>query len=194
MSSLQDAWGNFQGGVKSALNQWTALRLAVENNWGGGDSERKAALLEEGVMNMFKTKKEIYKDEVENFLADFLDDSFSTYAEDDSPAQVAMMLVEMFSQCGRLDYTLANAVRAEEQRLLAKKAASPGSGMKPSSAVASSMAVKRPGAEEDDSSSSSDEDEDMGGGEAEGEGAAAGVDADGWATVTGKKAGKGGRR
>lgn len=35
-----------------------------ENNWGGGDSERKAALLEEGVMNMFKTKKEIYKDEV----------------------------------------------------------------------------------------------------------------------------------
>lgn len=29
MSTLQDAWGNFQGGVKSALNQWTALRLAV---------------------------------------------------------------------------------------------------------------------------------------------------------------------
>lgn len=29
MSSLQDAWGNFQGGVESALNQWTALRLAV---------------------------------------------------------------------------------------------------------------------------------------------------------------------
>ncbi|CBN73910.1 conserved unknown protein [Ectocarpus siliculosus] len=196
MSSLQDAWGNFQGGVKSALNQWTALRLAVENNWGGGDSERKAALLEEGVMNMFKTKKEIYKDEVENFLADFLDDNFSTYAEDDSPAQVAMMLVEMFSQCGRLDYTLANAVRAEEQRLLAKEAASasPGSGKKPSSAVASSMAVKSPGAEEDDSSSS-DEDEDMGGeGGVEGEGAAGGVDADGWATVTGKKAGRGGRR
>lgn len=104
------------------------------------------------------------------------------------------MLVEMFSQCGRLDYTLANAVRAEEQRLLAKKpaSASPGSGKKPSSAVASSMAVKRPGAEEDDSSSS-DEDEDMGG-EGEGEGAAGGVDADGWATVTGKKAGRGGRR
>lgn len=29
MASLQDAWGNFQGGVASALNQWTALRLAV---------------------------------------------------------------------------------------------------------------------------------------------------------------------
>eukprot|EP00752_Nemacystus_decipiens_P009657 g8628.t1 len=200
-----DAWGNFQGGVKSALNQWTALRLAVENNWGGGDSERKAALLEEGLMNLFKTKKEIYKDEVEDFLADFLDDSFSTYAEDDSPAQVAAMLVEMFAQCGRLDYTLANAVRAEEQRLLAKKAATPGSGMKPSSSpsVASSRAGKRPGAEDEDDSSS-DEDDDMeeeeeeeeaGGGGAAGAAAVeAAVDADGWATVSGKKAAKGRRR
>eukprot|EP00903_Cladosiphon_okamuranus_P012918 g12061.t1 len=205
MSSLQDAWGNFHGGVKAALNQWTALRLAVENNWGGGDSERKAALLEEGLMNLFKTKKEIYKDEVEDFLADFLDDSFSTYAEDDSPAQVAAMLVEMFAQCGRLDYTLANAVRAEEQRLLAKKATTPGSGVKQSPSVASSRAGKRAGAEEDDSSSS-DEDDDMGGGEEEvggagaagaaaaGAAAATAVDADGWSTVSGKKAAKGRRR
>lgn len=35
-----------------------------ENNWGGGDSERKAALLEEELLTMFKTKKDIYKDEV----------------------------------------------------------------------------------------------------------------------------------
>lgn len=113
------------------------------------------------------------------------------------PMKVAAMLVEMFAQCGRLDYTLANAVRAEEQRLLAKKVATPGSGMKPSSsAVASSMAGKRPGAE-DDESSSSDEDDDMGEVAAAGGGGAAAagsVDDDGWATVSGKKAGKGGRR
>lgn len=115
--------------------------------------------------------------------------------------QVAAMLVEMFAQCGRLDYTLANAVRAEEQRLLAKNAASPGSGVKPSPAVASSMAGKRPGAEEEDGSSS-DEDDDMGeeddeGADAAAAGAAAapgGVDPDGWATVSGKKTGKGRRR
>lgn len=35
-----------------------------ENNWGGGDSERKAAILEEELLNLFRTKKEIYKDEV----------------------------------------------------------------------------------------------------------------------------------
>lgn len=110
------------------------------------------------------------------------------------------MLVEMFAQCGRLDYTLANAVRAEEQRLLAKKAATPGSGARPSPAVARSMAGKRPGAE-DEESSSSDEDDDMGEEEEEEEdtgagagAAAAAVDADGWATVSGKKAAKGRRR
>ncbi len=109
------------------------------------------------------------------------------------------MLVDMFAQCGRLDYTLANAVRAEEQRLLAKKAATPGSGARPSPAVASSMAGKRPEAEDEDSSSS-DEDDDMGEDDEEEDtgagaaGAAAAVDADGWATVSGKKAAKGRRR
>lgn len=115
--------------------------------------------------------------------------------------KVAAMLVEMFAQCGRLDYTLANAVRAEEQRLLAKKAATPGSGMKPApSAVASSMAGKREGAE-DEESSSSDEDDDMGetaaatgGGGGAAAAAAGAVDEDGWSTVSGKKAGKSGRR
>lgn len=108
------------------------------------------------------------------------------------------MLVEMFAQCGRLDYTLANAVREEEQRLLAKKAATPGSGMKPSPSVASSRPGKRPGAEEEgdsSGSSSSDEDDDMGEGVGGGAAAAAAaVDEDGWATVSGKKAAKGRRR
>eukprot|EP00904_Undaria_pinnatifida_P002828 jgi/Undpi1/12546/HiC_scaffold_6.g02215.m1 len=138
------------------------IRTLKENNWGGGDSNRKAALLEEELMGMFKTKKEIYKDEVEDFLGDFLDDNFSTYAEDESPAQVAAMLVEMFAQCGRFDYTLANAIREEDRRLQAKAAAAPGMGAAKSSAVASSVAVK--GDHEEDDSSSDDEDDDMGGG------------------------------
>lgn len=41
-----------------------------ENNWGGGDSERKALLLEEELANLFKTRKELYRDEVR---VDFLE-------------------------------------------------------------------------------------------------------------------------
>lgn len=210
MSSLQQAWDNFQGGVKSALHQWTALRLAVENNWGGGDSERKAQLLEEELINMFKTKKELFRDEVEDFLADALDDSFSTYAEDGSPRQVAAMLIDMFAQCGRFDYTLANTVREEEQRRLAREASSGGARAAMSPSVARSIAVKRDDCED---FSSSDEDDDMEGGggaasaRATGSAAAAGMeveggdgggkagpDPDGWETVPNKKSGKGRRR
>lgn len=106
------------------------------------------------------------------------------------------MLLEMFAQCGRHDFTLANAVRAEEERL-ARKAASPGARTR-SPAVAGSKAIKGV-AEEDESSSDEDDDmgeEDAGGAEA-GAGAGVGVgakavpDVDGWETVTsGKKKGR----
>ena len=91
----------------------------------------------------------------------------------------------MFAQCGRLDFTLANAVRAEEQRLLERKAAAPGGGTRPD-AVSSSMSVKGEG--EDDSSSDDDMEEDT---EVEG---SAGPDEDGWETVGSKKGGKGRKR
>lgn len=110
-----------------------------------------------------------------------------------SRPQVAALLVDMFAQCGRLDYTLANTVREEEQRILARRHANPGSGAK-SPAVASSMAVK--GDHDEAESSSSDEDDDMG----EDRGAGAGDEPpvaepnmDGWETVSSKKTGKGRR-
>lgn len=92
--------------------------------------------------------------------------------------------MEMFAQCGRLDYTLANAVRAEEERHLAQKAATAtrGGGTR-SPDVSSSMSIKGEGGESDSSSSSSEEEEEddpMGD--------------DGWETVGGKKGGKGRRR
>lgn len=109
------------------------------------------------------------------------------------------MLVEMFAQCGRFDYTLSNSVRAEERRRLEREGAGPG-GQAKSPAVARSVAAK--GVYEDDEGSS-DEDDEMGeasataggtpreGGE---EGMEMGPDADGWETVPNRKGGKGRRR
>jgi Pre-rRNA-processing protein TSR2 len=53
-----------------------------ENNWGGGDSNRKAANLEAELIDMFRTKKQLYRDDVEDYLNAYLDDNFGTYAED----------------------------------------------------------------------------------------------------------------
>jgi Pre-rRNA-processing protein TSR2 len=58
------------------------LLLLQENNWGGGDSNRKAANLEAELIDMFRTKKQLYRDDVEDYLNAYLDDNFGTYAED----------------------------------------------------------------------------------------------------------------
>jgi hypothetical protein len=47
-------------------SQWSGLRLAVENRWGGGDATRKAEILLEEVMEMFakaaKKRHNVYQD------------------------------------------------------------------------------------------------------------------------------------
>lgn len=53
-----------------------------DNNWGGGDSQQKARSLEAELVEMFRTKKQVYRDEVEDYLNAYLDDHFGTYAED----------------------------------------------------------------------------------------------------------------
>jgi hypothetical protein len=55
---------------------------AQDNEWGGVESKRKRQLLEDQLIQMFRTRKELYRDQVEDFLTEFLEDEFSTYADD----------------------------------------------------------------------------------------------------------------
>lgn len=41
----QQAWALFEHAVKSIFESWTSLRLAIENNWGGGGFYPKGSLL-----------------------------------------------------------------------------------------------------------------------------------------------------
>lgn len=47
----QDAW--FREGVRLCLGTWTALQLAVENEWGGTRSREKLKQLEGDIVNWF---------------------------------------------------------------------------------------------------------------------------------------------
>jgi len=44
---------DFAAGAARVLGRWTALRLAVEGGWGGPESEAKAVLLLDDVVNWF---------------------------------------------------------------------------------------------------------------------------------------------
>jgi hypothetical protein len=46
----------FAAAVRGALSRWTALRLAVENEWGGERSRELAAELEDSIINWFHAK------------------------------------------------------------------------------------------------------------------------------------------
>ncbi|CAM9784524.1 unnamed protein product, partial [Chrysoparadoxa australica] len=174
---LSQAWSLFQQGVGSSLRQWTALTLAMENNWGGGSSQAKAERLLAELLEMFKVKKQLYRDEVEDYLLLFLDQQFHTIAEDGSPAEVAQKLLDMFQQCGKFDFTLVNSTLEQEKKLRA-------SGVRSKSVAGKGEDYS--GSEDDDDGSDSDGDDAMGvipEGKAVPAVAKPGPDSDGWETV-----------
>lgn len=62
----------FQQALHSIFRQWTALNLAITNQWGGPNSHEKANLLLNDIMHMFQGPEKIYKDvsliELQNLL------------------------------------------------------------------------------------------------------------------------------
>lgn len=52
-----DASPLFQEGIGLVLSRWSALQLAVENEWGGRDSRRKVELLCSDIFTWFTQSK-----------------------------------------------------------------------------------------------------------------------------------------
>ena len=52
----------FTQGLGSVFRQWTALELAVHNQWGGPNSAEKANSLMDEVLHLFEDPRTRYKD------------------------------------------------------------------------------------------------------------------------------------
>lgn len=98
-----------------------ALRLAVENEWGGRDSQQKADELIDDVLHWFTSKRgalcvlfgkylystykhtlhstEHYADDLEIMLEETLQVEFNVEVEDGSPLEIARQLVDIYKQC-----------------------------------------------------------------------------------------------
>ncbi|XP_033927663.1 pre-rRNA-processing protein TSR2 homolog isoform X2 [Melopsittacus undulatus] len=75
-------------GVQAVLRGWAALQLAVDQGFGGPHSSEKAAWLEGAVLEFLSQNPELAEDEVEDFLAEVMDNEFDTAVEDGSLRQV----------------------------------------------------------------------------------------------------------
>lgn len=104
----------FEEGVAAAFTQWTALCLAVENQWGGPHSVDKANQVIQDVIDWFYDKKEHYADDLELELDDALRQDFNTECEDGSPREVADVLIRLHNQLLQGDTTLLGQLRSRQ--------------------------------------------------------------------------------
>lgn len=107
----------FEEGVRLIFDRWTALKLAVEQGWGGTQSREKALDVLDDVVDWFYRRKEHYDDELEEELQAALSEDFNCDCEDGSPLAVAKALTGLYRD-------LCQGSMAELERLRATAPAS----------------------------------------------------------------------
>ncbi|GJP34672.1 hypothetical protein CLOM_g19085 [Closterium sp. NIES-68] len=117
----QHADGWFREGVRLVFARWTALQLAVENQWGGGRSAEKAQLLQADLVHFCYSKRgAVYPDEVEEWLDEATVKDFNMEVEDGSLREVADKVVEVFKSCQDGSFTVVQQLQAAEAAAAAK--------------------------------------------------------------------------
>lgn len=109
----QEAISKLASGVHFCFLRWTALQLAVENEWGGRSSNQKALQLENDILTWFvRSKVRRYIDELELLLDDTMIEQFNVQAEDDSLQEVAEQLFVLHEECSQGNYETVNRLAA----------------------------------------------------------------------------------
>ncbi|KAK6911445.1 Pre-rRNA-processing protein TSR2 [Dillenia turbinata] len=89
----------FMEGVSLVLNGWTALQMAVVNEWGGRNSHQVANQLPLTIFSWFtQSKEQLFIDDLELILEEAMD-SLNTTVDDGSIEEVADKLVNMYEEC-----------------------------------------------------------------------------------------------
>ncbi|KAL8164296.1 UNVERIFIED_CONTAM: rRNA accumulation- protein [Gekko kuhli] len=125
---VAEARGLFSQGVRAVLGNWPVLQIAVENGFGGAYSQEKAEWLVGAVEQYFQSNADLEPEEVDDFLAEVMNNEFDTMIEDGSLGQVSQQLCLFFSQCQQGNEAAVQeaigrlAQRRQEARTVAAKA------------------------------------------------------------------------
>mmetsp|Transcript_22154 Transcript_22154/g.46077 ORF Transcript_22154/g.46077 Transcript_22154/m.46077 type:complete len:239 (+) Transcript_22154:74-790(+) len=109
-SQEQAAFNEFSAGVTATLRRWSALRAAVDGEWGGIDSHKKAESLRQGLIGMFfgpQARKNVEPLDIEDALYIHMEEEFSCQLEDGSPNDLAGIIFEMARRCVVGDFALS---------------------------------------------------------------------------------------
>lgn len=121
---------NFEQAVAYSLHLWPSLTLAVQNNWGGPDSEDKRDWFAGAVVDLFpefsdapqsKTAEEPDLEDVETVLLQVMIDEFEVNVDDDSGTEVAGNIIRARAECAIGQFDEVHKLSQRFQNLKGKK-------------------------------------------------------------------------
>eukprot|EP01113_Clastostelium_recurvatum_P012444 TRINITY_DN16467_c0_g1_i1.p1 TRINITY_DN16467_c0_g1~~TRINITY_DN16467_c0_g1_i1.p1 ORF type:complete len:208 (+),score=50.82 TRINITY_DN16467_c0_g1_i1:194-817(+) len=121
--SIASAWSVFTEGIQHVLRSWTALNLALGNEWGGPGTREKGQALYNGIIQLFR-KGEAYADELEDFFEDFFVEQLHVVVEDGSLRGVSHLLVEMSNEAKKGNFARVAQLAGETNDDMIKAALS----------------------------------------------------------------------
>ncbi|XP_039459887.1 pre-rRNA-processing protein TSR2 homolog isoform X2 [Oreochromis aureus] len=77
----------FTEGVRAVLQTWPVLQIAVDNGFGGVYGQQKADWMVDVVQQYFHDNADLQQYEVEDFIAELMDQEFNTVVDDGSLPQ-----------------------------------------------------------------------------------------------------------
>ncbi|GFF39595.1 pre-rRNA-processing protein TSR2 [Aspergillus udagawae] len=136
-------------GITLTINNWPALTLAVQSNWGGPTSSDKRDWLCGAISDMINERPETDALDLEDVLIQVMNDEFDVVVDDESAAPVAAQIMAIREQTVRGEFGFVQELWEAWQ----KKAQQKGNNV--------AAAFKRVEAEDDeDTDDEEDEDED----------------------------------
>ncbi|KAI9827652.1 MAG: hypothetical protein M1826_006215 [Phylliscum demangeonii] len=95
----------FELGVSLVLFQWPALSLAVQNQWGGSDSEGKREWFVGAITDMFAAERpDADLEDVETTLLQVMMDEFEVNVDDDTAFDAAQHIMRLRASTLQLDF------------------------------------------------------------------------------------------
>ncbi|XP_041713022.1 pre-rRNA-processing protein TSR2 homolog isoform X2 [Coregonus clupeaformis] len=99
MEAQKNARELFTEAVRAVLETWPVLQIAVDNGFGGVYGQQKADWMVDVVQQYFHDNANLQPDEVEDYIADLMNNEFDTVVDDGSLPQVAQKVSQIFTQC-----------------------------------------------------------------------------------------------
>ncbi|KAJ5773260.1 Pre-rRNA-processing protein TSR2 [Penicillium paradoxum] len=102
--------------ITLAINNWPALSLAVQSNWGGPNSSEKRDWLCGAISEMLTDRPETDAEDLEEVLIQVMNDEFDVAVDDESAADVADLIMELKTQTDRGEFSIVQQMLEKFQK------------------------------------------------------------------------------